>query len=437
MSRIVVLGAGPMGLAAAQRAVTLGHEVDLIEADGKVGGMAAHFDFSGVSIERFYHFVCKSDAPTFALLDELGLAAKLRWRPTSMGFFNRSRLHPWGDPIALLRFPSLSLLGKLRYGVFAFVCVRRNRWPAIESESARDWIVRWCGEPIYNRFWKPLFDLKFYEYADNISAAWIWTRIRRIGRSRSSIFQEELGYLEGGSITLVNALTAAIEAHGGRIHLATAAQQVTVEDGRVTGVRTPARHFPAEAVLSTTPTPLVSALVPDLPAAWKQRYQAIHNIGVICVIFKLTRSVTPHFWVNVSEPGISIPGVVEFSNLRPFGPHTIVYVPYYMPVTNPRFSWPDAALVDEAFACLCRLNPALIRGDILATRVYRLRHGQPICEPGFAAKIPPIQTPIAGLQIADTCFYYPEDRGIAESVRLGSQMASALGLGRRSQAQLS
>jgi hypothetical protein len=35
-------------------------------------------------------------------------------------------------------------------------------------------------------------------------------------------------------------------------------------------------------------------------------------------------------------------------------------------------------------------------------------------------------TPIAGLQIADICFYYPEDRGIAESVRLGRDMARAI-----------
>ena len=39
-----------------------------------------------------------------------------------------------------------------------------------------------------------------------------------------------------------------------------------------------------------------------------------------------------------------------------------------------------------------------------------------------------VQTPIAGLQIADTCFYYPEDRGIAESVRLGQEMGAALGV---------
>ena len=80
---------------------------------------------------------------------------------------------------------------------FAFVCVRRDSWPAIEHERARDGIIRWCGTSIYKRFWEPLFDHKFYEYADNISGGWIWTRIRRIGRSRKRIFQEELGYIEG------------------------------------------------------------------------------------------------------------------------------------------------------------------------------------------------------------------------------------------------
>ena len=36
--------------------------------------------------------------------------------------------------------------------------------------------------------WRPLFDLKFYEFADNISAAWLWTRIKRVGTSRKSLF---------------------------------------------------------------------------------------------------------------------------------------------------------------------------------------------------------------------------------------------------------
>jgi protoporphyrinogen oxidase len=82
--------------------------------------------------------------------------------------------------------------------------------------------------------------------------------------------------------------------------------------------------------------------------------------------------------------------------------------------------------VAEAYGYLRKLNPALGGGDLKASQVGRLRYAQPVCEPGFLARIPKVQTEIAGLQIADTCFYYPEDRGICESVRYGKLMAEAV-----------
>lgn len=412
-----------MGLAAAFHALKAGHTVDLVEAAPEPGGMAAHFDLGGVSIERFYHFVCKSDLPTMELMEELGIRDQLRWRTTSMGIYTNAKLYEWGTPVALLKFKEISFFSRLRYGLFAFISVRRNSWDAIETESARSWITRWCGTEVYDRLWQPLFALKFYQYADDISASWIWTRIRRIGRSRKSMMQEELGYIEGGSVTLVNALCSAIEKLGGRISLGCAAQTVLTENGRVTGVKTSGGVIAADAVISTVPTPLVSHMVPDLPEDWKASYDAIKNMGVCCLVFRLRRSVTPHFWVNVSEPDIAIPGMIEFSNLRSVGDDSVVYVPYYMPADNPKFSWSDEQLLDEAFAYLVRINPSLSREDVVAMHVARLRYAQPVCEPGFAKKIPPVQTPIQGLQVADTCFYYPEDRGISESVHLGRLMA--------------
>jgi protoporphyrinogen oxidase len=203
-------------------------------------------------------------------------------------------------------------------------------------------------------------------------------------------------------------------------------KRVVTENGRIAGVDTAAGYFVADHVISTVPIPLIPGMMPDLPSDLKARYQAIHSIGVICVILKLKRPVSSHFWINISEDGIEIPGIIEFSNLRRVGDHSIVYVPYYMPVTNAKFSWPDDKLCDDAISCLQRVNPTLRREDIIDVKVARLRHGQPVCEPGFAAKIPPIQTPIRGLQIADTCYYYPEDRGIAESVRMGRNLARAL-----------
>ncbi|QDM23023.1 NAD(P)/FAD-dependent oxidoreductase [Tardiphaga sp. vice154] len=426
MGRIVVLGAGPMGLAAAQRAVTLGNEVDLIEADSKAGGMAAHFDFSGVSIERFYHFVCKSDAPTFKLMAELGIGDRMRWVDTSMAYFTHGKVHKWGDPISLLTYPHLTLMEKIRTGLQMFLTTKSKNFDRIEHLTSRKWIEGGSGVSVYNKLWKRLQELKFYEYADEVAASWIATRIKRIGNSRKSIFQEQLGYIDGGSKTLVEAIADDIRRKGGRIHLGTPAEQVLVHNGRVFAVRAGGREFAADAVISTVPVPLVNRLVPDLPQEWQDKYAAIKNIGVVCLLFKLRKSVTPHFWLNIVADDIGIPGLIEFSNLRQVG-DTIVYVPYYMPVTQPKWQWTDQQFIDEAFGYIKRINPAITDADLLDARVGRLKHAQPICEPHFADKLPPVQTPIAGLQIADTCYYYPEDRGVAESIRLGRRMAEHAG----------
>jgi protoporphyrinogen oxidase len=425
MSRVVVIGAGAMGLAAAYHALKRGHTVTVLEAASEPGGMAAHFDLAGLSIERFYHFVCKADRATFALLDELGLGGAMRWVPTSMGYYIDGHLHPWGDPVSLMRFPKLSLIGKLRYGAMMFVAAKRRDWRSLENVSAKEWITSWCGRAVYERLWEPLFRLKFYEYADNISAAWIWTRIKRVGTSRRSMFQEELGYIEGGSDTLVQALVRAVAQRGGTLRLNAPAARVEVADGRVTGVAVGERTVAADAVISTVPTPFVSRLVPDLPADARARYESIANIGVVCVVFRLRRSISPHFWINISDPRFEIPGIVEFSNLRPVG-DTVVYVPYYMPTTHPKFVKDDAFFRAEAFGYLKLINPALRDDELVACHVGRLRHAQPVCPPGFAAILPPIETAIRGLQIADTCFYYPEDRGISESVRYGRMMAEGV-----------
>jgi protoporphyrinogen oxidase len=424
MARIVVIGAGPMGLAAAYYATKAGHKVDLVEADDRPGGMAAHFDFDDLSIERFYHFVCKADEPMFALMREIGLGGAMRWRPTSMGYFTEGQLYPWGDPVALMAYPKLDLVSKVRYGLQMFTSTRRGDWSKLDTLTAKQWFVAWGGQRAWDALWDRLFTLKFYEYTDKVSAAWIWTRIKRVGTSRRSLRQEELGYVEGGSETLMNALAEAIRKGGGRVHLSTPARRVRVEQGRAVGVEAGDRFFPADRVISTVPAPLVPRLVPDLPDEHRRRFEALVNIGVVCVLHKLKRNVTPHFWVNIVDPGIDIPGIVEFSNLRPL-PHTIVYVPYYMPVTNEKWSRPDQSFIDESFAYLKRLNPGLADADRLGSYVGRLTHAQPICGPRFLETLPPVDL-MPGLKAADTSYYYPEDRGVSESVRFAKLMVDAL-----------
>jgi protoporphyrinogen oxidase len=425
--KLAIIGAGPMGLAAAYYACVLGYDVEVLEAADRPGGMAAHFDFADLSLERFYHFCCKTDHDTFQLLDELGMPHAMRWVATKMGYFVDGELYPFGDPISLLRFPELRPLEKLRYAAMVFLATKRKDWSALDRISARQWFVSWCGERAYQKMWQPLLHLKFYEFADTISAAWVWQRIKRLGKSRRSIFTEELGYIEGGSQSLIDRLVAEIRRRGGRVRVNTPIKHIVVKNNAAQGVETAAAEIvPAAAVISTVPLPYVAAMLQRDAAHLVPRYENFDNVAVACVIHKLRRSVSPNFWVNVSDASISIPGFVEFSNLRPL-PETIVYVPYYMPASHEKFAWPDAALGDESFGYLQHVNPQLTPADRIATHVGRLRYAQPVCSVGFAAKLPPSQTAVDGLQIADTSFYYPEDRGISESIKYAKRMVAELG----------
>lgn len=424
MSRVAVVGAGAMGLAAAYHLAKAGHDVDVYEAGATAGGMAAHFDFDGLSIERYYHFICKSDAPTFALLEELGLGDRLRWRVTRMGYFYGGKLYRWGDPLSLLFFPHLSLISKIRYGLLAFLSTKRSDWSKLDRLHADDWLKAWCGEEGWRVLWDKLFSLKFYEFSHDISAAWIWTRIKRVGTSRRNIFTEELGCIDGGSEVLVDRLCERIRDMGGRIHLSSPVEEVRIEGGAVAAVIVGGEDHPVDAVISTVPLPLVPKMIPALPEPDKVRYAAVKNIGVVCVVHKLRRSISGNFWLNVNDDRIDVPGIIEFSRLRDVGSDTIVYVPYYMPITNPSFGRSDEAFIAESFGYLKLINPDLTDADWKSSAVGRLRYSQPICPPGFLDTVPPVVSAIRGLQIADTSIYYPEDRGIAESARLAKEMAA-------------
>jgi protoporphyrinogen oxidase len=420
--RIAVLGAGPMGLAVAYQLARDGHRPVVFEADDRVGGMSAAFDFNGLRIERYYHFHCTSDHDFLRMLDELGIADRMHWVATRMGYWYGGRLQAWGNPLALLRFRGLGLVAKFRYGLHAFLCTRRKDWRPLDKVEATGWIRRWVGKEAYEVLWRRLFDYKFYEFSDNLSAAWIWSRIRRIGSSRYNLMREKLGYLDGGSETLLHAMHEAVVKLGGEVRLKDPVSRVLIVDGAVTGVEAGGEKLAFDKVVSTVPLPYVARLVPDLPPEVLQAFRAINNIAVVCVIAKLRKPVSGNFWVNTNDPGMDIPGFVEYTNLRPLD-HHIVYVPFYMPGEHPKFAEPDEAFLDKVRRYLRTVNPELGDDDFIELRASRYRFAQPVCQPGFLDTLPPAALPVRGLWAADTSHYYPEDRGISESIGFGRQLA--------------
>lgn len=411
----VIVGAGPMGLMVAMELLKAGKTVDIYETDDRIGGMSASFDFDGLEIERYYHFICKTDFPLFELLKELKLAHTLRWTETKMGFFYNGRLYKWGTPFALLGFDGLGLISKMRYALHVMYTKNIKDWRPLDKVNATGWIRKWVGRKAYDVLWRSLFDLKFFEFTEQLSAAWIGTRIKRVGLSRKNLLQETMGYLEGGSAVLLNAMEKCILENGGRIHLRSKIDKIEVVNGKVSGIIVDGQSRPCANVISTAPIQYVPRLVPDLPADFAAKIARIENIPVACVILKLKQPLSDNFWMNINDPDIAIPGVIEYSNLNRMTP-SVLYAPFYMPKTHPNWTRGNDELIDDVIGYLGRINPAFSADWVISRYCHRYEFAQTICPPGFFEMLPSMRTPVAGLFMADTSYYYPEDRSINESI---------------------
>jgi protoporphyrinogen oxidase len=421
----VVIGGGPAGIKAAHAMVKAGARVTLVESSSVLGGLASSFDVQGVRIERYYHFICKGDDHLVDTLAELGLSHRLHWRDSRMAYFVDGRLYPFLTPVELLLFAPLSLPDRVRAGA-AVKLAQRMREEDLAEQRAIPWLKRMFGEKAYRVIWEPLMRFKFAEHAPDISAAWIWARMVRLSRSRTSPWREELGYIDGGSKVVLEGLGRDFEARGGRVVLGADVQTIRIEGGRATGVRVNGETIPADAVISTSTTSRFRQMAPDLDGPYVEGLRRIPTIGIFCLFLRLARPVTPFFWVNTNDRRVPFAGMIEYTNLNPLPElegDTILYVPQYLSADDPRYAQGDEEVLRRYTDALALINPAFDRSWVKFSAVFRDRFAQPICLTDYRVTTPSVQTPVPNLFLTDSCQLHPHDRTISGSFGLGLEAA--------------
>lgn len=429
MARIGVVGGGPAGLAVAQELSAAGYRVSLFEAGPELGGLARSFQLGDARVERYYHFLCADDTGYFRKLDELGLADRLRWRPTRMGFFHRGRLHPWSSARDLLAFDGMSLAARLRYGAGLFYCSRLASWRRLDGIAAEPWLIRLLGREAYDTTWAPLLDLKFDHHAARISAAWVWHRVRRVARSRKTpLSRERLGFLAGGTEVLVEALEGELRRRGVELRAATPIERIRIEGGRAVGLRTASGEVhDFDRIVIAVPLPHFVRITPDLPEDYRRQLAKTDFLAVRCVTLLLAERLTPYFWLNVHDERVPYNGCIELTNLNPEaapdGAH-VLYVPYYLPREHPRFALAPEALYEATLSGLHLINPRFGQDWVRAWAVSTDPYAQVVCPVGFGERVPAHRTPVSGLYLIESSQLYPSDRTIAGTLDLARATAA-------------
>jgi protoporphyrinogen oxidase len=423
---VAVVGAGMAGLAAACFLASKGIKPDVFEAEDEVGGLARGFDFNGGRADRFYHFICRGDRDLLNYAAELGLSRAIQWRRARTAFFRNGKLYPFTSPLDLLRFAPLSLGDRLRQGLEAWRWTRRRGFADLDRITAADWVRQRLGSGPYRVVWEPLLRAKFGQYAEQVNAAWLWHRAYRLARSRQTpLHPQSLGYFEGGSETIIRAVADAVQSRGGRIFTNRPVNAVILDRaGKLRGIRAD-RELQYDAVILALPLPLAAGLLPPALDRFRESLDRIKFLGIVCLVASLSRGVTGAFWCNISDPRLSLAGLIEMSELNPeIAPHgALVYAPFYLDRGSERWSWPDQRFRQELENALSVIDPALGPGAIQSFHVFRAPFAQAICPPGFSALKPSMDTPLPGLFLLESVHLYPEDRTLSGTIAKARELS--------------
>lgn len=430
---IAIIGAGATGLSAAYDLLNAGHAVTIFEASNKPGGLAAGFKQPGWdwTLEKFYHHWFQSDADLLRLAGDIGVRDKVIFkRPTTVSYWNGD-FYPLDSPAAALKFPGLSLLDKIPFGMsLIYLKYVTSNWKALEQTTAHAWASKRMGRNAYNLIWQPLLEGKFGDLYDKVNMAWLWARIK----SRTSM----LGTYEGGFQAFFDALAETVQQKGGVIHYNTRADELRMVNAESNkwevslSSQFTVHNSQFDRVLVTTSPRLMAKLAPALPADYLGALTSLTSLGAVIVIFALDRQLDTrgYYWHNLPKsagfPYLAMCEHTNFVDAKNFGGEHLIYCGDYLPTTHEYFKMSDDELKALYLPSLKRFNVGFDSSWVKGAWVFREAYAQPVPFVNHSQHIPPTRTPLNGLFFASMSQVYPWDRGTNYAVKLGRDVAAEM-----------
>lgn len=431
-AHIGVVGGGITGLTAAYRLARLGYRVTLWERSNEFGGLAAAFDVPGGKIEKFYHHLFMSDQSIVALAHEIGVGDRLRWLPSQNSYLSDGQIYSLASPFDLLKLPVVPFIDRIRIGLVTLylqtIPSRGERWRAFERVTAANWLRKWLGERAFNRTLGAQLKAKFGPRAEDIAMVWFWNKIYLRTQSRPGLLAKELlGYFDGSFSVFVDGLVKAGRAEGVESHAGVEINRITADSDRgAITVSTDTGDITVDAVVVTTPTPLLARLMPDLPPDYSEKLRGTVYQGAACVLLRLDRSLTDTYWLNIADPSLPFTVIVEHTNFiapEQYDGNHYVYLNTYVDVDHRYLSMPEDELLDEYLSYLQHINREFSRDWVRESWVFRTPAAQPVIGLNYSQRRPDHRTPVPGVYLASMSQIYPEDRGTNYAVALGEHVA--------------
>jgi len=446
--RVVVVGGGFAGMAAAIALQERRHQVTLLERRGILGGRATSVPdaVTGEDVDNGTHLMIGAYVETLDLVRRASasdvLVTQDRLRIDYVDERGKTALDcpPLAAPLHLLagllslRLPWKARLQAVRLGL----AVRFGRAP-VGLTLAEYFHRTGQGEEVRRLLWDPLA-LAILNESPERAAAVLFHRVYREAFLRSAR-ASCLVFLRRGYGELHARLARYLEGRGGVIRRRALAEAIGIAEGAVTAVRfwqrsetrdeiregrAPASEtLPADAVVSAVPW---HALPPLLPEELRSRepFAACARLSgspIVSIELWLDRLVVGEVMVGLRDSEVQW----VFDKGRLYGrtgpPQHLAFIVSAAYRSAPR---PSADLVASALEALRRYFPAMAGATLMRSLVMREPQATFTCSPEAEAIRPGVVTPVRGLYLAGDWTATGLPATIEGAVRSGRRAAAAV-----------
>lgn len=379
--KVVVIGAGPAGLAAAYKLRASGFEVELCEAQGQVGGLCRSFEIWGHIVDLGPHRFFSSSAEVNQFWFQ-AVGEEFSWVPRQTRIFYQKKyfqypLQAW-DTFTQLGF--VESLRSLASYLWAKIIFRQN------DDTFENWVVARFGRRLYGIFFKTYSEKLWGLPCNEIDPDFAFRKIRGLSLlqvfkrflKKKSTFVDQFAYPKKGTGSVYQTIAERFVKMGGVLKLYSPVQNLQALAGDV--------------VVSTMPLPLLLRMLPDVP---KQVMAAAQDLSfrntVLVYVWVEKKNLFPDNWIYVHSPDVQFGRVTNFDNWsspkNSEAEGTVLCLEYWC--SDDSVDWKRT---DEQWSALAQkeLLASQIASDygkILDCKVIKVPRSYPVFKKGFQKNV--------------------------------------------------
>ncbi len=402
---MIVIGAGPAGIAAAYKLSKEGAEVKVFEASPYIGGMSRSFDLWNQRVDLGPHRFFSKEPKVNDFFDEIIKDDyTIVNRITRIYYNNRFFDYP------LKLFNVLSNLNPFVIVSILYHYCRQRLFPIKNPKSFEEWVTNRFGYKLYSIFFKNYTEKLWGIPGSKIDADWAAQRIKGLSLTEAVInsvkgnkgnkhktLVDVFKYPKNGTGALYDKAANSIIENGGVILKEYPVEELIIEDNVCKGIKTVDGevHYADNVVSSMPITSLIKGIY-NVPNDVIEANSKLYFRNTILVYLEINRDdLFKDNWIYIHSPQVKHGRITNFRNWCPSlngtSKSTILCMEFWAFDNDDIWSATDEYLANKAIAELKELNLIDKNEECKKHKILRVPKCYPVYETGYKKHLKTIE----------------------------------------------